>query len=240
MNIGELSRLTGVSVRALRHYDSIGLLRPMGTTEAGYRQYDDEALKRLYVILLLRELGMPLKEIRQRLDDRDFDALAALDEQIARLEARRERLDHLIMLARGARMIGLNRLRLTARDFQALDATVARLPTDWADTPAMRECQEKVAQRSEAEQQRVEEAFQALLASFGKHPEDPASPEARAMVQTLRDFISEHFYACDRTMLRYLAEYFDGGGAYTRMIDGLAGEGTAAFLAAAMRAYAEQ
>ena len=59
--VKQISALTGVSVRTLHHYDSIGLLKPTATTEAGYRLYDDDALHRLQQILLYRELGFPLK-----------------------------------------------------------------------------------------------------------------------------------------------------------------------------------
>ena len=61
--VKEVSKLTGVSVRALHRYDAIGLLKPTRVTEAGYRLYDDAALGRLQAILLLRELQFPLKEI---------------------------------------------------------------------------------------------------------------------------------------------------------------------------------
>ena len=52
--VKEVSRLTGVSVRTLHHYDAIGLLKPASVTEAGYRLYDDAALAKLQTILLLR------------------------------------------------------------------------------------------------------------------------------------------------------------------------------------------
>ncbi len=48
--VKEVSRLSGVSVRTLHHYDAIGLLTPTRVTEAGYRLYDDEALRRLHSI----------------------------------------------------------------------------------------------------------------------------------------------------------------------------------------------
>ena len=50
--VKEVSSLTGVSIRALHHYDSIGLLRPTQVTESGYRLYDDKALEKLQIILL--------------------------------------------------------------------------------------------------------------------------------------------------------------------------------------------
>ena len=60
MTIHEVSKLAGVSVRTLHHYDAIGLLPPTALTEAGYRLYDDTALARLQSILLFRELEFPL------------------------------------------------------------------------------------------------------------------------------------------------------------------------------------
>ena len=63
MTVREVSRLTGVSVRTLHHYDRIGLLKPSSVSAAGYRLYDGAALERLEYILLLRALEFPLKAI---------------------------------------------------------------------------------------------------------------------------------------------------------------------------------
>lgn len=71
--VHEVSRISGVSVRTLHHYDAIGLLKPTAVTEAGYRLYDDAALARLQNILLYRELEFPLKEIKAILDHPEFD-----------------------------------------------------------------------------------------------------------------------------------------------------------------------
>ena len=63
MTVNEVSRLTGVSIRALHYYDQIGLLPAAGHTDSGYRLYDDAALERLQQILLFRELEFSLKDI---------------------------------------------------------------------------------------------------------------------------------------------------------------------------------
>ena len=84
--VNEVSKLTGVSVRTLHHYDAIGLLKPTKVTEAGYRLYDDTALSRLQNILLFRELQFPLKEIEAILDNSNFDPQEALAQQIKLLE----------------------------------------------------------------------------------------------------------------------------------------------------------
>ena len=97
--VHEVSRLTGVSIRALQYYDSIGLLRPAGRTEAGYRLYDDADLETLQQILLFRELEFPLKEIRRILGSPDFDREKAIDRQIGLLRLKKERLERLLRLA---------------------------------------------------------------------------------------------------------------------------------------------
>lgn len=239
MNIGQLSHASGVSIRTLRHYDAIGLLKPDGTTEAGYRQYDETALQRLSLILLFRELHVPLGEIRDMMKRPDFNPVEALEEQIARLEEKRKHIDNLILLARGMQLKGLNRLHFSAFDAQSLDETVARVADAWQDWPVMQEYRQRDARRTDEERQAAEQTFTELIASFGRHPDDPACPEAQAMSQSLRDFISGYFYECHLPIFRGLADLYDGGGVYTQGIDELAGDGTAAWLARAVRAYCD-
>lgn len=59
--VTQMAALTGISVRTLRYYDAIGLLKPTTLTEGGYRLYDGDALEKLYLILIYRELGFPFK-----------------------------------------------------------------------------------------------------------------------------------------------------------------------------------
>lgn len=66
--IGDLAKQTGLSVRALRHYDELGLLRPSERSEAGYRLYAEADVRRLYRIVALRQLDFPLEEIASLLD----------------------------------------------------------------------------------------------------------------------------------------------------------------------------
>ena len=89
MTVHAVSKLTGVSIRALQYYDEIGLLPPTRYTEAGYRLYDDAALERLQQILLFRELEFPLKEIKRILENPAFDRSKALEQQIELLTLKR-------------------------------------------------------------------------------------------------------------------------------------------------------
>jgi DNA-binding transcriptional MerR regulator len=65
MQIGDLAKKAGVSVRAIRYYEELGLLHPGSHSVGGFRLYCDENLKRLNVINLMKELGLTLTEIRQ-------------------------------------------------------------------------------------------------------------------------------------------------------------------------------
>ncbi|HEX7946887.1 MAG TPA: MerR family transcriptional regulator, partial [Phenylobacterium sp.] len=89
--VKQVAKLSGVSVRALHHYDEIGLLKPDAVGANGYRYYGRDELLRLQQILFHRELGFPLDEIKQVLDAPGFDRVAALKAQRARLEAETKR-----------------------------------------------------------------------------------------------------------------------------------------------------
>lgn len=97
-SISQIAKLTGVSIRTLQYYDEIGLLKPSKLTTAGYRMYDDNALLTLQQILFFKELGFPLKEIRQILEKPDFDRIAAFKKQKELFLLKRDRLDRLIQL----------------------------------------------------------------------------------------------------------------------------------------------
>ena len=82
MLIGEVARRSGVSARMLRHYDSLGLVRPTGRTEAGYREYSSDDIRRIFHIESLRSLGLSLRAIGRALDDPGFTPSALVDDLI--------------------------------------------------------------------------------------------------------------------------------------------------------------
>lgn len=88
--VGELAGRTGLSVRALHHYEEIGLLVPSGRTEAGHRLYAEEDVMRLQQIASLRSLGFSLAEIREFLDSPSFSPGRVIELHIARLRERIE------------------------------------------------------------------------------------------------------------------------------------------------------
>jgi DNA-binding transcriptional MerR regulator len=94
--VKQVAKLSGVSVRALHHYDEIGLLKPACVGANGYRYYGREELLRLQQILFHRELGLPLEDIRRLLDAPGFDRVAALKAHRAKLAADARRYRRLV------------------------------------------------------------------------------------------------------------------------------------------------
>jgi DNA-binding transcriptional MerR regulator len=110
MRVGDLAAATGLTVRALHHYDALGLVVPSARTPAGHREYGPEDVRRLYQVVALRGLGLGLTEIANVLDGGTYDAIDVLRRRLAETGRRiaaetgvRERLASLLdALERGA------------------------------------------------------------------------------------------------------------------------------------------
>ena len=96
--VKDVSEITGVSIRTLRYYDEIGLLKPTELTEAGYRLYDNKALEKLQEIMFFKELEIPLADIKKIMDNPNYDKEQALLAQKSLLERKRNRLNGIIEL----------------------------------------------------------------------------------------------------------------------------------------------
>lgn len=96
--VKEISKITGISIRTLRYYDEIGLLKPARVTEAGYRLYDDQELEKLQEILFYKELEIPLSDIKKIMENPEYDKQKALAVQKSLLERKRNCLNRIIEL----------------------------------------------------------------------------------------------------------------------------------------------
>ena len=83
--VGVLAKKTGLTVRTLRHYDEMGLLKPSARSESGHRLYMARDLARIQRILALRQMGFALDEIHGLLDRPDFSARRVVELQLNRL-----------------------------------------------------------------------------------------------------------------------------------------------------------
>ena len=236
--VQQVSKLTGVSVRTLHHYDQIGLLKPAKVTEAGYRLYDETALKRLQAILFFRELEFPLKQIGEILDRPGFDFSSALADQIRLLELRAEQLQKLISHARQIQETGVIPMDFSAFDRSKQATYAAEAKKRWGSTDAYKEFEEKTAGQTQAQQNAAGDGLMAIFARMGTiRTTDPAASEAQALVKELQDYITAHYYTCTKQILRGLGMMYIAGDDMTANIDAAGGAGTAQFAHEAIEVY---
>ena len=236
--VNEIARLTHVSVRTLHHYDSIGLLKPTVLTEAGYRLYDEDALERLYLILLFRELEFPLKDIKKILDAPDFDRNRILEQQIELLKAKAAHLQTLIHLAGGIKLLGVKNLKFKNWDHKRIDEYSAQAQALYGKTDAWKEFGKKSEGRSKEQETVLGDGLMALFETLGSMKQlPPESPEVQAWVRQLQTYITEHYYNCTPQILQGLGEMYAGGGSMTENIDAAGGKGTGEFARDAIRIF---
>ncbi|CYU48910.1 transcriptional regulator [Streptococcus suis] len=187
--VKQVSKLTGLTVRTLHHYDQIGLLKPAFVAENGYRYYNQENLTRLQEILLFRELDFPLKDIQQLLDVTELNRQQVLRDHITLLELKRERLDRIINHARLLTEKGGEVMDFHAFDSSQLEAYKVEVKDRWGQSPAYAEFEE----RYDASKDRVfAREMQAIFEAFGKMQSLEAShPDVQVQVATLCRPISQ-------------------------------------------------
>jgi len=236
--VKELSAQTHVSIRTLHHYDAIGLLKPTKITEAGYRLYDEGAVERLYLILLFREIGFPLKDIQGILDAPDFDRNRVLEQQVELLKAKVTHLQNCIHLANGIKMIGVKYLEFNNWDPKKIDEYQAQAETLYGKTEAWKQWEEKRRNRTPEQSKNINTQVMDFFVELGKLRQlSPESLEVQNWVKKLQAFFTENFYDCTPQILKGLGEMYAGGGSMTENIDAAGGKGTGEFALEAIRVY---
>ncbi|QMS85942.1 MerR family transcriptional regulator [Candidatus Xianfuyuplasma coldseepsis] len=94
--IHEVAQISGVTTRTLRYYDKIGLLQPQRIRENNYRIYDDTSISKLQIILLYRNIGLSLADIKQMISSRDFDYITALERHRQKILEEQKKLHQII------------------------------------------------------------------------------------------------------------------------------------------------
>jgi DNA-binding transcriptional MerR regulator len=196
--VHEFAELAGVTVRALHHYDRLGLLKPRSRTESGYRLYGDSDLARLEQIVVLKFLGLPLKEIRELLT-RESDLRDSLRRQQTVLAEKRGQLDAAI----GAIQRAEHSLEMKREPDWSLFTKIIREiemqnDTDWSKQYYSKEAKAAVEERkalwSPELQERVSRDWARLLADVEAaigDSADPASPKAQELAVRWKSLVGE-------------------------------------------------
>lgn len=238
ITVNEVSKLTGVSIRTLQYYDSIGLLKPAEYTESGYRLYDDAALECLQQILFFRELEFPLKEIREIVTQPNFDKKKALEQQIELLTMKKERLENLIEFARGIQNGGTLIMDFTAFDNSKLEEYAQKAKEQWGDSKEYAEYEVKTSSRTKDDEKLLWKDFMKLFEKCGTIKDtDPKSEEAQAIIKEIQNYITQNFYKCTNEILASLGKMYVADGEFKTNIDKAGGTGTAQFVSRAIEEY---
>ena len=215
--VGEVARLSHVSVRTLHHYDAIGLLTPGARSPAGYRLYSGTDLRRLQQILFYRELGYALEEISGIL----ADPAAGTDDHLRR--------QHRLLRERRARDAAL--LGAIEREMEARKMGISLTPEEqfeifgtdklaeyaeeaeqrWGDTEAWRQSQRRTAAYTKEDWIAIKAEADASIAGFAEaiRAGEPANGTvAMDLAEAHREHISRWFYDCGYDMHRGLAELY--------------------------------
>lgn len=239
--VKEVSKLTGVSVRALHHYDSIDLLKPTEVTETGYRLYDDAALEKLYMILVFRELGLSLKEIADILHAPDYDRNRCLEKQIKLMQERVGKLQDRVALAKGMLTVGVKYMSFEGFDPKKMDEYSTQAKALYGKTDAYKEFEQKSRNRTSQQEKDLGAQVMDFFARLGRmRPCEPDCDAAQAWAKELQDFFTANYYNCTPQILSCLAESYAGGGSMTENIDKVGGAGTGAFAKEVIDLYIEK
>jgi DNA-binding transcriptional MerR regulator len=208
--IGEVSEISRISIRMLRHYDQIGLLVPSGRSDSGYRLYSMADLERLQMIQFFRTLDFPLAEIHALMNAEEYDRHASLLQQRQLLQEKSSELEKVLNL--------INRVIKESREkkimelkemFEAFPEMTPEMMDKseqiWGHTEQYRESSRRIAGYSKQDWQdmrgEMEDLNRRAEAAFAAGME-PDQPAAIAIAEALRLHIDKWFFTCPRSLHR--------------------------------------
>lgn len=241
LRVKEVSDLAGISVRTLHHYDAIGLLRPGHMTAAGYRLYTDADLELLQQILFFRELGFPLRKIKEIVTSSSYDRREALELHRKLLLERRARIDSMLATLEKTVRHMKGEIEMTNKEkFEGFD--FSRNPYEqearerWGDAE-VDASNAKLAKLSDAEKKAMGEEMGAIYRRLAELRHGaPDSPEAQEAIGQWYRYL-QRFGTYSIEAFRNLGQMYVDDERFTKNID-MFGEGLARFMRDAMAVYA--
>ena len=202
MTVGEVSMLLGISVRALHHWDETGLVHPSRRSAAGYRLYCEADIMRIQQVLVYRQTGMSLADIKTVLDDPKADAVAHLRRQRDLLQGQVSHLQHMLRSIDTVMEIQLLGAHLSVAEMVEIWGTdwdpvyIEEAQAQWGDTQEWAESSRRKARMSRADWERAHEetvALETALAEAMRSGVEPGSPEANALARWHRKDFNRWF-----------------------------------------------
>ena len=240
MRISEVAKLTGITVRTLHYYDEIGLLKPSEITEAGYRLYSREDLEILQQILFFRELDFPLSQIKEIMNNPNYDKEEALKKQKELLIQQRQRIEGLIKLIE-KRIEGDNNMSFKEFDMNEIEENKKKYAKEvkerWGTSKAYEESEKKTSSYNKEKWGDINQETSEIFKGFAElRNSDPGSEEVQELVRRWQKYITDNFYTCTNEILSGLGLMYVEDERFKENLD-KNGEGTAKLMAEAIKIY---
>ena len=240
MRISEVAKLTGITVRTLHYYDEIGLLKPSEITEAGYRLYSREDLEILQQILFFRELDFPLSQIKEIVNNPNYDKEEALKKQKELLIQQRQRIEGLIKLIE-KRIEGDNNMSFKEFDMNEIEENKKKYAKEvkerWGTSKAYEESEKKTSSYNKEKWGDINQETSEIFKGFAElRNSDPGSEEVQELVRRWQKYITDNFYTCTNEILSGLGLMYVEDERFKENLD-KNGEGTAKLMAEAIKIY---
>lgn len=211
--VGELAGATGLTVRALHHFDEIGLLAPTERSSAGHRLYTADDVRRLYRILALRQLGLPLAEIALSLDGRVGDLAVAVREQLTEVDRQIGR-QHQLRRRLVALLEAVARTSEPSID-ELIDVMEAMMQASTFTPEQLARLRDRHREVGDSGFERWQQRWTELVAEFAVHVEagtDPADDDVQLTARRWHVLMA-HMAGDDRHILSSMYRRIDAQGA---------------------------
>jgi len=245
LNAKQVAELSGLSVRALHHYDEIGLLRPRRNAQNGYREYLEEDLDKLQQILFFRQCGFSLERIKKLLSNPRFDRARAFELQKKHLMLEKERIEAMLStLERTLKTLKGEDSMSQEEKFKGFDFSFNPYEEEakqlWGDE-TVEKSNDFIASKSDRERKDMEKILDELFRELAEiRDEDPDSHLAQEAIDKMYRVFNEsfgHYYTLES--FASLGNMYVMDDRFRANIDKY-GEGLAEFLSKAMQEYADR
>ncbi|SMY11982.1 MerR family transcriptional regulator [Brevibacterium jeotgali] len=216
LTVGRTAEAVGISVRTLHHWDAIGLVTPAERTWSDYRVYSASDIARIQQVLMYRELGLSLSEVRTLLDDPDADVVEQLDVQRALLSERIDRLRHMVAAVDQMKEAHMSDSRLTAQQQAEIlgddwnPAWQDEAQENWGDTAEWDQAEKVRARMSADDFTRVKDELEQLegdLAAAMTGGVRPGTDQANVLAERHRAQIGRWFTVSHQKQVRIARMY---------------------------------
>ncbi|MCM1989568.1 MerR family transcriptional regulator [Oceanirhabdus seepicola] len=238
ITVNEVAKLAGISVRTLHYYDEIGLLKPKHKTNSKYRLYGEKDLEKLWQILFFKELDFPLSQIKEILNNPNFDKNQALESHKKLLLEKRTRIDKIITSIDETIMKGFEKNMIKTFSNENYEKYKEEAIQKYGDTA--KQSYNRTSKYSKEQWVIIQEEATNIYTSLAENMDKGAADEiVQRLIAQWKNHITKYYYDCTLEIFKGLGQLYVEDERFTKNIDKTK-EGLASFMKDAMDYYCEK